>query len=172
MAILVSACATRDTAEESVRLRDTHRQRFEAMVVHNFLGLQEMLAEDLVYVHSDGKVETKEEFIGRIRSGRIKYRSIDAPNPDIRIYGDTGVVTGRGAFAVTVDKVERDVDLRYTAVYRRSGGRWRLVSWQSTHSPASPPWCTSAPITRTRRTPYRCWPSRNNSPRPRRCGAT
>lgn len=133
LAILFASCATTDVAEDRVHLGDLHRQRFEAMAVRDFDALHELLTEDLVYVHSDGAVETKQQFIDRLRSERIKYRAIKAPDPTIRMYGDTAVVTGRGTFSVTVDRNDREVDLLYTAVYRRGGVRgWQLVSWQST----------------------------------------
>ncbi|HUP44600.1 MAG TPA: nuclear transport factor 2 family protein [Thermoanaerobaculia bacterium] len=136
LAILFASCATRDVAEERVRLGDLHRQRFEAMVVRDFDALNELLTEDVVYVHSDGAVEAKQQFLDRLRSERIKYRAIKAPDPAIRMYGDSAVVTGRGSFSVTVNRNDSDVELLYTAVYRRGGVRgWQLVSWQSTAVP-------------------------------------
>jgi ketosteroid isomerase-like protein len=129
---LLAACATSKPAEEIDRLRDIHRQRFEAMVRQDFMALDRLIAEDVVYVHSDALVETKQEFIKKIHGGEMRYRSIDAPDPVIRIYGDAGVVTGQGKFAVTRGGADRDIELRYTAVYRRMGRVWQLVSWQST----------------------------------------
>jgi ketosteroid isomerase-like protein len=134
LALILTACAsTGNVVEETQRLRDRHRQRFEAMELKDYDALTLLHADDLVYVHSTGTIEDKQTFIDRITSGAMRYRSIDATDPHIRIYGDTAIVTGRGDFAVTVDKVESDVDLQYTAVYRKSGRVWRLVSWQSTN---------------------------------------
>ena len=128
-----TACATSKPGEEMVRVRDIHRQRFEAMVRQDYSALDRLLANDLVYTHSTGKVETKQQFIERIQSGGLRYRSIDDPEPLLRVYGDTAVVTGRAKAGVTMDGLDRDLDAMYTAVYRRAGGnQWRLVSWQAT----------------------------------------
>jgi hypothetical protein len=81
-------------------------------------------------------VETKEQFIAAVRSERMRYRSINASDPTVRMYGDSAVITGRGTFAVTMNRQDSEVDLHYTAVYRRGGVRgWQLVSWQSTVVP-------------------------------------
>ena len=133
--LFLAACATSNPAQDMERLRDIHRQRFEAMVRQDFNALERLMSDDVVYVHSDAVVETKQEFIQKIHRGEMRYRAIDAPDPVIRIYGDTAVITGQGKFSVTRGGADREIDARYTAVYQRAGRTWRLVSWQSTRLP-------------------------------------
>ena len=132
MLVFATGCATSNPAQDVERLRDIHRQRFEAMVRQDFSALERLMADDVVYVHSDAVVDTKQDFIQKLHRGEMRYRAIDAPDPVIRIYGDTAVVTGGGKFSITRAGTDSDLNARYTAVYRRAGSQWRLVSWQST----------------------------------------
>ncbi len=102
------------------------------MVDKDFEELAALLADDLVYVHTSGEVESKPQFLQRLRSGSLRYRSIEPADVRVRMYGDTAVVTGRSHMAVTNSGSDREFEILYTAVYATNGGRWQLVSWQST----------------------------------------
>lgn len=127
----IAACETgRPAAREDVR--DVNGTRFRAMVQNDLEHLAALLAEDLVYVHTDGAVESKAEFLQRLRSGALRYRSIEPTDVRVRTFGKTAVVTGRSQMAVTIAGADRELAIRYTAVYVVRGDRWLLVSWQST----------------------------------------
>ena len=126
--ILLTACATATTGD----VRDVERARFRAMTDNNLDELSKFLADDLVYMHTNGDVESKSQFLERLRSGALRYRSIQPFDVTVRTYGDIAVVTGRSKMAVTSAGADRDFEILYTAVYATRGGRWQLVSWQST----------------------------------------
>jgi ketosteroid isomerase-like protein/catechol 2,3-dioxygenase-like lactoylglutathione lyase family enzyme len=119
------------------RVREVDRTRFRAMVENDIEHLDTLLADDLVYVHTTGDVESKPEFLQRLRSGSLRYRSIEPKDVRVRTYGNTAVVTGRSHVAVTNRGADRELDMLYTAVYTANGGRWQLASWQSTTLAAS-----------------------------------
>jgi ketosteroid isomerase-like protein len=132
--LLLSACALlNDDPFESVE--QVERRRFAAMVAQDTATLEPMLAEDLRYVHSDGKIESKAQFIETIRSGRLRYRAIAVQEIDVRTYDDLAVVVG----LLTVDAQAGDqpvaLKLRFTDVYVERDGRWQLVAWQSSRLP-------------------------------------
>ncbi len=130
--LLVTACASSGGVDS---VRDAHERRFRAMVQNDLAALGSMLADDVVYIHSTGEVESKQKFLDHLRSGTMRYRAIDAQAPSIRLYGDAAIVTGRSKMAVTSAGTDRDIDIVYTALYRRAGEGWQLVSWQSTRVP-------------------------------------
>ncbi len=126
----LAACET-----TRINVRDVDAMRARALVQNDLKQLAALLADDLVYVHADGVVESKTEFLERLRSGSLRYRSIEPADVRVRMYGNTAVVTGRSQMAVTNAGVDREFVVRYTAVYASSGGRWQLVSWQTTRIP-------------------------------------
>src|SRR3712207_1994518 len=54
--------------------------------------ISSLLAEDLVYTHSTGVVESKQEYLDKLKTGHQKYAGIDLVNPKIRTYGNTAVL--------------------------------------------------------------------------------
>jgi ketosteroid isomerase-like protein len=116
----------------SVSVGEVHQTRFRLMVQNDLDALAPLLAEDLVYIHTTGEMESKPQLLDRLRSGALRYRSIEPSETVIRTTGDLATITGRAKMAVTIGGTDRDFEMRYTAVYRSTGGRWQLVSWQST----------------------------------------
>ena len=106
--------------------------RFGAMVKADAAELGHWLAEDLQYVHSTGQVESREQLLDSITSGRIRYLSIDPAERQVVMLDDVAaIVRGRGRFEVMAGATRLDLHIRYLAVYGQSAGRWRLRSWQS-----------------------------------------
>jgi len=112
------------------------QHRFEAMVRHDTVALRPMLADDLVYIHSNALQETKSAHISAISTGRLAYNSMVRESARVRRYGrkmalTNGVVQAKGI----INANPFEVRLTYTAVYRRTHGTWQLVNWQSTKIP-------------------------------------
>ena len=120
-------------ADQSVL--DAEQRRFEAMMRKDTVSLRDMLAEDLVYMHSNALTENKKEHISAIASGRLVYEKMTREQARVRRYGKTalsnGIVNVRGILKGTTFELR----LAYTAVYRKKGGKWLLVNWQSTKLP-------------------------------------
>ena len=53
----------------------------------------------------------------------------------VRVFSDVAVVTGACRVLVQASGRERDIRLRFTEVYLRRDGAWRMVAWQSTLIP-------------------------------------
>jgi hypothetical protein len=111
---------------------ENDRARFEAQVKGDVAALDKLLASDLTYVHSSGVVETKDEFVGAIKSGKYKYKSIVPEGVTVRSYGDTAVVQGKATIDVVSSGRDVHVLLVFTDVWVKREGRWQMVSWHST----------------------------------------
>jgi ketosteroid isomerase-like protein len=109
--------------------------RFAAQTTNDFKALDALLGDDLVYTHSSAAVDGKASYIESMRSGAVKYESIEPRDLKIRVYGTTAVITGEGRFKVTARGQALDNQLRFTDVWVLRDGRWQMVSWQSTRLP-------------------------------------
>ncbi|HKP31466.1 MAG TPA: nuclear transport factor 2 family protein [Chitinophagaceae bacterium] len=109
------------------------RARFNAMIAKDGSYLNAVLSDNLVYIHSNGAHDTKESFITSITAGTLQYFSIDVQNTDIRIHGSTAWIHGAAKMKVKNGKDAQIVELsiRYLDIYKRDGGLWKLVAWQS-----------------------------------------
>jgi ketosteroid isomerase-like protein len=106
--------------------------RFEAMRKGDWAGLDASLADDLIYVHSTARQESKAEHIANLRAGKPHYRGIAPRDRRVRIHGGVGLVNGVSDMHVERDGKENRFTVRYLAVYAKSGAGWRMVAWQST----------------------------------------
>lgn len=106
--------------------------RFAAMVDADLPALDRLLAEDLTYTHTDGRVESKAEFLAAVGSGGLDYQTIERQEVTARLYGDTAILTGVAAIGVALGERRAQVRLRFTSVYvRGADGAWRLAAWHS-----------------------------------------
>jgi ketosteroid isomerase-like protein len=110
-------------------------RRFHAMTQSDLAALDTLLADDLTYVHTSAKLDTKASFLESLRSGELKYESIDSEDVKVRVVGDAAVVTGRGKMKIELKDRELNFQIRFTDVYAKRGGRWQMVAWQSTRIP-------------------------------------
>lgn len=122
-----------ETAEADVLKADDGR--FEAMRRGDWAALEAALADDLTYVHSTARLESKAEHIANLRAGKPRYLGIAPRERRARVHGGAGVVTGVSEMHVESGGKEQRFTVRYLAVYARSGERWRMVAWQSTRPP-------------------------------------
>jgi hypothetical protein len=115
----------------------TEVRRFEAMTQNDLDVLEQILADDLIYTHSNAKVDTKSQYLADLRAGVARYNSIKPEDVKVRLYnnGTVGIITGKATVEVTTNGKASTLNLRYTDVYVKRKGKWQMVSWQSTKLP-------------------------------------
>jgi len=109
--------------------------RLHAMERADADTLDALLTPDCRYVHSNGRVQTKPEFLGAFRSGAQRYHSLRyLAAPTVRLLGTGGaVLTGTMVIEVPApDGGSRRLTLLVTALYAVVHERWQLASYQST----------------------------------------
>lgn len=119
----------RPAARGEQALLDREAQRFDAQVKRDVPALAAALADDVSYIHASGVVQTKAEYLHDVEAGVSRYRSIESADRSARLYGNIAVTHGAVTLNVGVD---RRITTRYTGVYVKRGGKWLLLSWQST----------------------------------------
>lgn len=113
-------------------------QRLAAMRANNVDALEDLLADDLTYVFSSGKADGKTQVLEAMRAGSPTYGpELDITDVDIRAFADSVVLLG--IFEIHVKGGESDYRgrNRFTMLWTRRDGSWRLSSWQSTLVPAT-----------------------------------
>ena len=114
-------------------IRGLERERFRAMVDGDGQSLDALLADNLSYVHTNGKRETKQQFIDGITGGRRRYRQIEVQTQDVLPVGrETCVVTGRALIEMEANNGALLFPSAYTAIHTQEEGQWRLIAWQAT----------------------------------------
>src|SRR5215472_9806162 len=110
-------------------------QRFQAMTRGDWPALEAVLSDDLTYVHSTARLESKAEHVANLRAGKPHYRGIAPRDRRVRVHVDVGIVNGVSEMHVENAGKEQCFTVRYLAVYVKAGDRWRMIAWQSTRQP-------------------------------------
>ncbi|HMC44431.1 MAG TPA: nuclear transport factor 2 family protein [Caballeronia sp.] len=120
-----------DTPTEAIR--ELERDRFRAMVDGDGELLDALLAENASYVHTNGKRETKRQFIDAITAGRRRYRQIEIQSQDVMPGGrDTWIVFGRALLEMESKNGALLFPIAYTAIHIQVDGQWQLLAMQAT----------------------------------------
>jgi len=109
-------------------IRKVDRERIQAQVHADAVALDRIYADDFIGIGPSGTLRTKKDVLSDFTSGSLKFQSITTDDVRIRVYGNAAVETGlstmKGQDAGKVVPEEN----RFTRVWIRQGGRWRLVS--------------------------------------------
>jgi ketosteroid isomerase-like protein len=114
---------------------DLDKKRMTAMAQKDLATLNELIADDLVYTHSSARLDTKASLIGNMEGGSTVYTSVVPSDVKAQDLGDTVVLTGSCRISVNSGGRPNSFGVRFTDVYAKRGGRWQMVTWQSTRLP-------------------------------------
>ncbi len=114
---------------DDVRAADL--RRISALIHADRATLDAVLADDLSYGHSDGRLQTKTELLAALAGGTVTYQSYDGPPPVVRIQGTMALLSGIAELEATARGTKVKLWLRYLAVYEKREGAWRLTAYQS-----------------------------------------
>jgi ketosteroid isomerase-like protein len=89
-----------------------------------------MLAPEWSVTHITGDVFTKEKALEMCRAPRSGRETVAIEDVAVRIFGDAAVVTG--LTTASAGDVGAKVVLRFTDVFIRADGQWRVVASQAT----------------------------------------
>jgi uncharacterized protein (TIGR02246 family) len=116
----------RSNVEQAIRRLD--KERIQAQIGADAVALDRIYADDFIGVGPSGTVRTKPQVISDFTSGDLKFQSITTDDVQVRVYGNTAVETGLSTM-VGQDKGKTvPGDTRFTRVWVKQKGRWRLVA--------------------------------------------
>src|SRR5256884_2057160 len=116
----------RTSVEEAIRKLDN--ERIQAQIHADATALDRIYAADFIGVGPSGRVRTKPQVILDFTSGDLKFQSITTDDVQVRVYGNTAVETGRSIMNGQDKGQTVPRDTRFTRVWVKQQGRWRLVS--------------------------------------------
>ncbi len=112
------------------------RARQAALLTLDLAALERLLDETLRYTHSNGACESKHAYLNALRGGAYRYHAVD--ESEVEAFDLDGGLwcCGRARMHATVHGVERHMDNRFVAVWRRAPGGLRLAAYCATPIPA------------------------------------
>jgi len=122
------------TASDQAELERLEKVWNEAHLRGDAAALDDLWAEELVVTVPRMQVMNKKQSLAIWRTGRMKFQRYETSDIAVRVFGDAAVVTGRLLRERTFGDRNIHEDWRFTKVYVRRQGKWRVVSWQASES--------------------------------------
>ena len=104
----------------------------KAIIAKDRAQFEALLADQLIYGHSDGRTDTKTSYIEDAIGPRAVYKVIDLTNQTVRVTGDTAIVR-HNLFAESVregGKIQT-TKLGVVMVWQKQQGRWKMLARQA-----------------------------------------
>ena len=116
-------------------IKKLEQQRNEAILKGDTATLDKLTSDDYTNTTAQGKMEKKGDIMDGFKSGKIKFESRELSDLDVRVYGNTAVVTGQVNQKGTNNGADTSGQNRFTRVYVKQNGRWISVANQATAIP-------------------------------------
>ena len=120
---------------DAATILDLEDRRFQAMTANDLVTLDRLIADDLRFVHSNGTVEDKAEFLRKLQAGERRYVAYRALTREVRQEGGFSFVFGEADAEIERPGGGIRTRMTYTAIYRNAPTP-RLFAWHSVKSPS------------------------------------
>jgi len=109
----------------------------KAIVAKNEKAIAGNMAEDFRIIDGYGNVDGKSAFVADILDPKLVIDPYTVEEFNVRLYGDTALLSGRTRMTGKHDGKPFESNYRYIDIYVRSKGAWKIVSVQITRLPVA-----------------------------------
>lgn len=102
-----------------------------AMIDPTPAALTALVADDLSYGHSGGRVDTKDSFIGDLIAGKSDFVTIVITDQTIKVVGNTAIVRHTLTADTNDSGKPGKVQIKILGVWQQQGGQWKLLARQA-----------------------------------------
>jgi ketosteroid isomerase-like protein len=99
-----------------------------AQLASDVRALDVLIDEDLVFTGPDGAIYGKRDDLSAHRDGIIRITQLDPSDEHFQDLGDVVVISVRMEMRGTFGGAEFAGPFRYTRVWRKAGGAWRVIA--------------------------------------------
>ena len=120
----------REVHKEIEELESLYRK---AMLTGDTRMMEALLDDDYIGISANGLIQTKDEAIAQRRAGTLNITKLNFSDVKVRVFnsGSTAVVTSKADIAGTNGGQDISGRYRYTRVYTRKLGNWKIVSFEA-----------------------------------------
>jgi ketosteroid isomerase-like protein len=104
----------------------------DAMAKKDVSFIERNYADDITDIGPDGALNTKQQDIDDLKSGKFVVESGTSAELQPRVFGNTAVVTGIADLKGKYNGQDISGRYRFTDTYVKENGKWKLVATQAT----------------------------------------
>ncbi|WOI46891.1 nuclear transport factor 2 family protein [Acidovorax sp. BLS4] len=102
-----------------------------AMIDPTPAALNQLVADDLSYGHSGGRVDTKASFISDLLDGKSDFVTIVISDQTIKVVGDVAIVRHTLTADTNDSGKPGKVQIKILGVWQKQGADWKLLARQA-----------------------------------------
>ena len=130
------ACRTAVAADARRDIRELEARLDRAVVEGDVATFDRLFAADFTHGSQSGRFRTKTEWLQGKEQGTSAYVSFDAQDVQVRVAGETAIVTGLSKPRWREAGGIASGQFRYLRVWAKRNGDWQVVAFQSTKVPS------------------------------------
>ena len=131
MALLAAPLFAADDAVKK-EVEAAERGWATGVTTNDFALLEKVLATSLTYTHSNGAVDTRDSYVGKLKAGTAKYVSVDYTNLQVQVLSkDTAITICRAKVVTLAEGKPNPMQMSLLHVFKKNGKQWQLVAHQS-----------------------------------------
>jgi ketosteroid isomerase-like protein len=134
MLVMAAAPGLR-AADADEQIRNAEQAWAKAVVSRDMAALDHILDDKLIYAHATGAIESKQDYLGRLRSGAQKYDSIHHESIRVVPYGNCAVSHSIVRMTGVSNGKPFNDHVMMLNVWEKQDGSWRLAAHQTTKLP-------------------------------------
>ena len=133
--LLLSRSSEAASADEAALTKSIETLR-EGILQQDKSKLDQVAASQISYGHSDGRTETKEQFINGVMTRKQTQKSLAFPDLKVFVVGDTAVARHIYLGESELDGKQNTTRIGALQVWQKQGGAWKLLARQGFRLPA------------------------------------
>lgn len=104
----------------------------DAVLKSDIKAMNNLLADDFMSITPYGTLQTRDQLLENMRTGRTRLTALNISDRKVRFYGKTAVVTSIAFMSGNNTDGELNGNFRYTRVYvKNQNGEWKIVSFEA-----------------------------------------
>lgn len=119
-------------------IRELEAKRYAAMSGNRWEEFTNLCHPELIYTHSSGETDSRGSYVEKLKTGFYKYRSIDHPIDEIKIFPDVVLVLGAMNADIEANGVPKTLRSKSLSVWKNTTDGWRFLAYHPTPLPAEP----------------------------------
>jgi ketosteroid isomerase-like protein len=129
----VNAMTPTSNQQEEAEVKKVEDQEREAVLRGDLPAMTRIWSDHLIVNAPSNRVMTKEQVVDAVKAGRLDYRTFERQVEHITVSGDVVVTMGHETVVpINGPEAGKDVHRRFTNVWMKEGGEWKLIARQAT----------------------------------------
>jgi ketosteroid isomerase-like protein len=112
-------------ADTSAEIKQLEQRIEDAVVKADLKFLKSVYADDFRFIHGDGEVQNKAEWLELVAKREVKSRKISTS--EVEMHGNVAITVGRLDVVWKSEEKDDKYALKYVRVYERRKGKWILL---------------------------------------------